>query len=330
MIESPSHMIKAAIIGGAGYAAGELIRLLINHPDVSLCWVNSSADTGTPVADIHQGLVGDTDMRFTDAIDLDSVDVLFCCTPHGSSSGFFAEHPIPEHLKVIDLSADFRYHENNAGFIYGLPELNRKALVRGGRLVANPGCFATAIQLALLPMAKNLLLNAPIHITAITGATADGDKPSPSSHFSWRNDNISVYKPFTHHQLAEIRRTLAAIQSSFSAPVNFIPVRGCFSRGIYASLYMDCSVDVDTLRKLYEDYYDDHNFTFLANHRPDLKDVVGTNKCLIYLEKIDGKLLITSVIDNLLKGAAGTAVHNMNLLFGLHERIGLNLKASAF
>lgn len=323
-------MIKAGILGGSGYTAGELIRLLLNHPDVSLQWVHSSTNAGRPLSQVHQGFEGDTTLCFTDKADLNTIDVLFCCTPHGVTRGYFEQTPIPQGLKVIDLSADFRPRDNAPGFVYGLPELNRKPLVRGARLVANPGCFATAIQLALLPLAKNLLLNAPVHINAITGSTGAGVKPSATSHYSWRNDNVSVYKPFTHQHLAEITETLVQVQTSFNQPLYFVPVRGCFSRGIYATLYTRCNVDIEHLQKLYQDYYDDHNFTFITTRRPDLKDVVGTNKCLIHLEKIGDMLLITSVIDNLLKGASGTAVHNMNLLFGLHERIGLNLKAQAF
>ena len=196
--------------------------------------------------------------------------------------------------------------------------------------MANPGCFATAIQLALLPLAKNLLLNSEIHVHAITGSTGAGQKPSPTSHFSWRNDNISIYKPFNHQHLAEIRQSLSKLLTSFAAPINFIPVRGNFSRGIFATLYLDCPVELELLKELYNNYYEDHNFTFLTDRMPDLKQVVNTNKCLLYLEKHEGKLLIVSVIDNLLKGASGQAVHNMNLLFGLHERVGLHLKASAF
>ena len=237
---------------------------------------------------------------------------------------------LAESLKVIDLAQDFRLAEEGNDFIYGLPELNRKAVVRGGRHVANPGCFATAIQLGLLPLAKNLLLNAPIHVTAITGSTGAGVKPSATSHYSWRNDNVSIYKPFRHQHLAEIRQSLSSLQNSFKAPINFIPVRGCFSRGIMAIMYMDCPVALDEIKRLYNEYYDDHNFTFVSDTPVDLKDVVNTNKCLIHLDKVDDKLLITTVIDNLLKGASGTAVHNMNLLFGLHERVGLQLKPSAF
>ncbi|MDE7396802.1 MAG: N-acetyl-gamma-glutamyl-phosphate reductase [Muribaculum sp.] len=323
-------MIKAGIIGGAGYTAGELIRLLINHPDVEIKWIHSSSNAGNPVTSVHKGLVGELTMNFTDETPLDTIDVLFFCTPHGESRRFMESHEVPADLKIDDLAQDYRIAGDDHDFIYGLPELNRKAVVRGGMRVANPGCFATAIQLGLLPLAKNLLLNSPIHITAITGSTGAGVKPSATSHYSWRNDNVSIYKPFRHQHLAEIRQSLESLQRSFNAPINFIPVRGCFSRGIMAIMYTDCPVSLDEVKRLYEDYYSDHNFTFVSDTPVDLKDVVNTNKCLIHLEKVDDKLLITTVIDNLLKGASGTAVHNMNLLFGLHERTGLQLKPSAF
>lgn len=324
-------MIKVGIIGGAGYTAGELIRLLLNHPDVELKWVHSTSNAGNPVSGVHQGLVGETALYFTNETPLDAVDVIFLCTPHGESRKFLELHKdnMPEDLRIVDLSQDFRIADGTHDFIYGLPELNRKYIIRG-KHVANPGCFATAIQLALLPLARNLLLNSDIHVNAITGSTGAGVKPSATSHYSWRNDNVSIYKPFTHQHLAEIYQTLHGMQASFNSKVNFIPVRGCFSRGIFATLYMDCPVELSEIKKLYNEYYDDHNFTFVSDRMPDLKDVVNTNKCLLYLTKEDGKLLIVSVIDNLLKGASGQAVHNMNLLFGLHERVGLQLKASAF
>lgn len=323
-------MIKAGIIGGAGYTAGELTRLLINHPDVELKWIHSTSNAGNRVSDVHQGLIGETDLKFTDKVDWTDTDVVFFCTPHGATREFMEKHDVPAEVKIIDLSTDYRIEDGTHDFVYGLPELNRKRIVRGATRVANPGCFATAIQLALLPLAKNLLLNSDIHITAITGSTGAGVKPGATTHYSWRNDNISVYKPFKHQHLAEIKQTLKTLQNSFSAEINFLPVRGCFSRGIFAMVYVDCPVSLEEVRKLYEDYYDDHNFTFVTDKAPDLKDVVNTNKCILHLDKVGDKLLITSVIDNLLKGASGTAVHNMNLLFGLQERIGLNLKPSAF
>ena len=323
-------MIKAGIIGGAGYTAGELIRLLINHPDVQLMWVNSSSNAGNPVASVHQGLIGETDLVFTDQTPFDEINVLFFCTPHGQTRTFLESHSVPDDLRIIDLSTDYRHQDGTHDFVYGLPELNRKAIVRGAKHIANPGCFATAIQLALLPLAKNLLLNKDVHVFAITGSTGAGVKPAPTSHFSWRNDNISIYKPFRHQHLDEIRQSLSQLQNSFASEIDFIPVRGCFSRGIFATLYLDCPVELSEIRRLYDDYYSDHNFTFVTDKMPDIKDVVNTNKCLLHLEKEGNKLIIVSVIDNLLKGASGTAVHNMNLLFGLHERTGLCLKGSAF
>ena len=322
-------MIKAGIIGGAGYTAGELIRLLINHPDAEIIFVNSSSNAGNKITDIHTGLYGETDLYFTDKTPFEEIDVLFFCTAHGDTRKFIESHTLPPDLKLIDLSMDYRIESPEHGFIYGLPELNRKRIVRGNR-IANPGCFATAIQLALFPLAKNLLLNNEIQVTAITGSTGAGQKPTSTSHFSWRNDNISIYKPFTHQHLAEIKQSLGQLQTSFSSAINFIPVRGNFSRGIFSTLYLNCPVELNVIRELYENYYDDHNFTFVTDKAPDLKQVVNTNKCLLYLEKHEDKLLIVSVIDNLLKGASGQAVHNMNLLFGLHEKTGLHLKPSAF
>lgn len=323
-------MIKAGIIGGAGYTAGELIRLLINHPDVQIEWVNSSSNAGNRVDAVHQGLIGETDLKFISETPFEDIDVMFCCTPHGETRKFMEAHNVPENLRIIDLSTDYRHQDGSHDFVYGLPELNRKKIVNGTKHIANPGCFATCIQLALLPLAKNLLLNSDIHVHAITGSTGAGVKPGATSHFSWRNDNVSIYKPFKHQHLDEIRQSLTLLQNSFKSELNFIPVRGCFSRGIFASVYLDCPLELDMVRKLYDDYYSDHSFTFVTDKMPDLKDVVNTNKCLLHLIKEGDKLLIISVIDNLLKGASGQAVHNMNLLFGLHERVGLALKPSAF
>lgn len=325
-------MIKAGIIGGAGYTAGELIRLLLNHPDVELRWVNSTSNAGNRLDSVHQGLIGETDLEFTSELPFGDIDVLFLCTPHGFSRPFLEEHKaqIPAELRIIDLSQDFRLADGTHDFVYGLPELNRRQLVHDTLHVANPGCFATAIQLGLLPLAKNLLLNADVHITGITGSTGAGVKPGPTKHFSWRTGNVSVYKPFKHQHLAEVRQSLTQLQASFGRELDFIPMRGPFARGILVTEYLKCPVELAVVRELYEQFYDDHNFTFVTDKAVDLKDVVNTNKCLIHLDKIDDKLLITTVIDNLLKGASGTAVHNMNLLFGLHERVGLQLKASAF
>ncbi len=322
-------MIKVGIIGGAGYTAGELIRLLLNHPDAEIVFVNSSSNAGNKITDVHEGLYGETDLRFTSELPLGNVDVLFFCTAHGDTRKFMESHTVPEQVKIIDLSMDYRLESEEHDFVYGLPELNRRRIC-SARHVANPGCFATCIQLGLLPLAKHLMLNSELHVNAITGSTGAGVKPSATSHFSWRNDNISIYKPFTHQHLAEINQSLLQLQRSFNSPINFIPVRGNFSRGIFATMYLDCKVGLDEIRRIYEEYYDDHSFTFITDKNPDLKQVVNTNKCLLYLQKYENKLLIVSVIDNLLKGASGQAVHNMNLLFNLEETVGLHLKPSAF
>jgi len=322
-------MIKVGIIGGAGYTAGELIRLLINHPDVEIMFVNSSSNAGNKITRVHEGLYGETDMVFTSELPLDSIDLLFFCTAHGDTKKILESHSVSEDLKIIDLSQDYRIASPSHEFIYGLPELNRRAICKS-KYVANPGCFATGIQLALLPLAKHLMLNNSVHVNAITGSTGAGVKPSSTTHFSWRNNNISIYKPFEHQHLAEICQSFAQLQNSFNAPIDFIPVRGDFARGIFTTAYMDCKIELDEIRKIYDEYYDDHSFTFVIDENPDLKQVVNTNKCLLYLQKIDGKLLIISVIDNLLKGASGQAVHNMNLLFNLEETVGLHLKPSAF
>ncbi len=322
-------MIKVGIIGGAGYTAGELIRLLINHPDVEIVFVNSSSNAGNLITDVHEGLYGETNMRFTGEFPLDGIDCLFFCTAHGDTKKFLETHTIPEKVKIIDLSMDFRIKSEEHDFVYGLPELNRRRIC-AAKHIANPGCFATCIQLGILPLAKHLMLNADLHVNAITGSTGAGVKPSATSHFSWRNDNISIYKPFSHQHLDEIRQSLKQLQNSFDSNIYFIPVRGNFSRGIFATTYLDCKIDLKEIKRLYESYYEDHSFTFIVDKNPDLKQVVNTNKCLIYLQKHENKLLIVSMIDNLLKGASGQAVHNMNLLFGLEERVGLHLKPSAF
>ncbi|MDH6304261.1 N-acetyl-gamma-glutamyl-phosphate reductase [Parabacteroides sp. PF5-5] len=322
-------MIKIGIIGGAGYTAGELIRLLINHPDAEIVFINSSSNAGNKVTDVHAGLYGETDLVFTDALPLNDIDLLFFCTAHGDTKKFIEANPLPEALKVIDLSTDYRIKSDDHDFVYGLPELNRRQIC-DAQYVANPGCFATCIQLAVLPLAKHLMLNGELHVNAITGSTGAGVKPSSTTHFSWRNDNISIYKPFEHQHLAEIKQSLVQLQQSFQSSINFIPVRGNFSRGIFASTYIDTKIELEEFRRIYEAYYEDHSFTFITDKNPDLKQVVNTNKCLINLQKFGDKLLIISMIDNLLKGASGQAVHNMNLMFGLEETVGLHLKPSAF
>lgn len=322
-------MIKVGIIGGAGYTAGELIRLLINHPDAEIVFINSSSNAGNKITDVHGGLYGETELTFTDALPFDEVDVLFLCSAHGDSKKFLDNNNVPDNVKIIDLSTDYRMEAPDHDFVYGLPELNRKRIIRSNR-IANPGCFATAIQLALLPLAKEQLIQSEVHINAITGSTGAGVKPSTTTHFSWRNDNISIYKAFDHQHLNEIGQTMRQLQDNFDHAINFIPVRGDFARGIFCSAYLDCNLELEEVKRLYQAFYDDHSFTFITEKAPDLKQVVNTNKCLIHLSKHGNKLLIVSVIDNLLKGASGQAVHNMNLLFGLEETVGLHLKPVAF
>ena len=320
-------MVKVGIIGGAGYTAGELIRLLINHPAVEIAFIHSTSNAGNAVTDIHGGLIGETDLCFSAEYDLGAVDVLFLCSAHGQSRKFWEENPLPATLKVVDLAQDFR--DESCGYVYGLPEVNRTRISQTVRL-ANPGCFATAIQLALLPLAANGLLKDEVHITAITGSTGAGVKPGATTPFSWRNDNISVYKAFEHQHLIEICRTLKSLQPSFDSAVNFVPMRGDFARGIFASVYTESDLSAEQAVELYKNYYADAAFTFVAERDIDLKQVVNTNKALVRVAKYGTKLHIVSVIDNLLKGASGQAVQNMNLMFGLDEKLGLNLKPSAF
>ena len=322
-------MIKVGIIGGAGYTAGELIRLLLNHPDAEIVFIKSGSNAGNLVADVHGGLYGETDLRFTDQLLLDKIDVLFFCTAHGDTKKFIDSHEIPETLRIIDLSQDYRLKAEGNDFVYGLPELNRRATCSAMH-VANPGCFATCIQLGLLPLAKQQLLNGTISVNAITGSTGAGVKPTATSHFSWRDNNLSVYKGFQHQHLHEIRQSLNQLQPDFDGDIDFIPYRGSFPRGIFTTLVVKNKLGIDELLALYKDYYKNDSFTHIIERNIDLKQVVNTNKCLLHLEKYDDKLVIVSCIDNLLKGASGTAVHNMNLMFGLEETVGLRLKPSAF
>lgn len=315
-------MIKVGIIGGAGYTAGELVRLLVNHPEASVAWIHSESQAGKPVAGHHPGLVGDTDLVFTDQVDLEGIDVLFMCGAHGKSQSFWEEHTCPAGLKVIDLAQDFR--DESAGYVYGLTELNRER-IQGAAKVANPGCFATALQLALLPLAGAGLLKGDIHVQAVTGSTGAGVKPSETTHFSWRSNNLSAYKVLTHQHLAEIRRNLGVGDN-----LHFIPVRGDFARGIFAVAQTPCALSLEEVRGLYEAFYAKAPFTWVIPGSADLKQVVNTNKCLLSLELHEGQLVVTSVIDNLLKGASGQAVENMNLMFGLPQTAGLRLKALAF
>ncbi len=322
-------MIQAGIIGGAGYTAGELIRLLLNHPDVEIRFVNSTSHAGDRVADVHEGLYGETELTFTDAQPLEEIDVLFCCTAHGDTRKFMESHDVPESLKIIDLSMDYRLRDGTHDFIYGLPELNRRA-IGCSRHVANPGCFATCIQLGLLPLARHGLLHDDIAVNAITGSTGAGVKPSATGHFSWRNNNLSIYKPFAHQHVPEIKQSLTQLQPGFCSEIDFIPYRGDFARGIFSTSVVKCRVEEDELVKLYEAFYAAEPFVHLVSRNLDLKQVVNTNKCLIHVEKHGDKLLVVSCIDNLLKGASGQAVHNLNLLFHLEETTGLRLKPSAF
>ncbi len=320
-------MIKVGIIGGAGYTAGELIRLLINHPEVEIVFIHSTSNAGNAVSDVHGGLIGESELRFTDSYDLNAVDLLFLCSAHGQSRKFWEENVAPATLKIIDLAQDFR--DESCGYVYGLPEVNRGRIATTSRL-ANPGCFATAIQLALLPLASAGLLTSQVHITAITGSTGAGVKPGATTHFSWRSDNISVYKAFEHQHLIEINRTIKGLQPSFESAINFVPMRGDFARGIFASVYTDCDLTAEQAVALYNDFYADAAFTFAVDRDIDLKQVVNTNKALIRVAKYGNKLHIVSTIDNLLKGASGQAVQNMNIMFGFDEKTGLNLKPSAF
>jgi N-acetyl-gamma-glutamyl-phosphate reductase len=280
------------------------------------------------VTDVHEGLYGECDLVFTDKLSLDTIDVLFFCTAHGDTKKFIESHEIPEELRIIDLSQDYRI-KGDHDFIYGLPELNRRATCKS-KHVANPGCFATAIQLGLLPLAKHLMINDDVMVNAITGSTGAGVKPGATSHFSWRNNNMSIYKPFQHQHIAEIKQSLKQLQNSFDSEIDFIPYRGDFARGIFATLVVKTKVELEEIERLYEEYYEKDSFVHIVKENIDLKQVVNTNKCLIHLEKHGDKLLIVSCIDNLLKGASGTAVHNMNLMFNLEETVGLRLKPSAF
>ena len=323
-------MIKAGIIGGAGYTAGELIRLLLNHPKVELVFVNSTSNAGNKLTDVHSGLLGETEMDFTDQLPYNEIDVLFFCTAHGDTKKFMEANDVPKHLKIIDLSTDYRHKAEGNDFIYGLPELNKEEIKKANH-IANPGCFATTIQLGLLPLANAGLLNNEIHVNAITGSTGAGVKPSATSHFSWRENNISVYKAFEHQHLAEIRQSLEQLQDNFSEEINFIPVRGNFTRGIFASIYLTMeNATTKIVHDIYLKFYKDSPFVIVTEKNPDLKQVINTNKCILHVQKHGNKLLILSCIDNLVKGASGQAVHNMNLMFGLDETEGLKLKASAF
>jgi len=320
------NKIRVAIEGAAGYTAGELLRILLFHPLVEVKYVHSESNAGKPVYAVHKDLLGETELVFND-IDFNDTDVVFLCKGHGQSVKFMEQNNLPEHVKVIDLSTDFR--DESEGFVYGLPELQREK-IKTARLIANPGCFATSIELALLPLAFAGLLKNEVHITSITGSTGAGQSPSETTHFSWRNNNLSVYKPFRHQHLKEIGMCINKLQPGFNKSVNLVPVRGNFSRGILTSCYTECSANQAEIDILYYDYYQSHPFTVISQENPDLKQVVNTNKCILYLERFEDKLYILSLIDNLIKGASGQAVQNMNLMFGIPEDTGLRLKPIGF
>ncbi|WP_298546005.1 N-acetyl-gamma-glutamyl-phosphate reductase [uncultured Aquimarina sp.] len=325
-------MIKVGIIGGSGYTAGELLRLLVNHPKVELDFVYSTTNAGVPISKQHVDLLGEIDLSFTDTINSD-VDVLFLCLGHGRSRAFLEEHTFSDTTKIIDLGNDFRLEndQNFLGrdFVYGLPEL-QKEKIQSAQNIANPGCFATAIQLGLLPLASEGELTDTVHVNATTGSTGAGVMPGGTTHFSWRDNNFSSYKVFTHQHLGEINQSIKQLQNNFEAPIFFIPNRGNFSKGIYATMYTKYNRSEKDAKELYSSFYKDAKFTIVSDSEIHLKQVVNTNKCILHVSKKDGMLLVTSVIDNLIKGASGQAIHNMNLMFGLEEKTGLELKASAF
>lgn len=322
-------MIRIGIIGGAGYTAGELCRLLLNHPEAEIVFINSESNAGNLITDVHEGLYGETDMRFTDELPFENVDVVYFCFGHGKSTQFLTDHYIPADVRIIDLAQDFRLAAEGNDYVYGLPELNRTAIL-GAQHVANPGCFATCIQLGLLPLADAGLLQGDVSVNAITGSTGAGVKPSSTTHFSWRSGNMSIYKAFQHQHVPEIVQSLQQLQPSFEGAIDFIPYRGDFPRGIFATEVITCDVPEEEIADLYRDFYSDAPFTHYVDRAVDLKQVVNTNKCLIHAERHGYKLLVTSVIDNLLKGASGQAVQNMNLMFELEEDAGLRLKPLAF
>lgn len=327
--------MKIGIIGGAGYTGGELLRILLNHPQAEIAFVHSNSQAGKPVHQTHSDLIGETELKFSALSQakeqlpflLSDEGLIFLCSGHGESVKFLNENPEFKSLKIIDLSTDFRDESN--GFVYGLPELQRER-IQQAQHIANPGCFATSIELALLPLAKAGLLHDDVQVSAITGSTGAGQSLSATSHFSWRNNNVSIYKAFTHQHLTEIKMSVRKHQADFAKRINFIPYRGNFTRGIMANVYTAFEGSQDDALKLYTEYYEAHPFTHISGSNIDVKQVVGTNKCLLHLEVHDGMLLITSVIDNLTKGASGQAVQNMNLMCGLEETTGLKLRSMGF
>ena len=322
-------MIKIGILGAAGYTGGELIRLLLNHPEAEIVFANSESNAGNLVADVHEGLYGDTDLRFTNEMPFDQVDVVFFCFGHGKSEQFLREHTIPSNVKIIDLAQDFRLAAPDNDYVYGLPEINRERIA-AAQHVANPGCFATCIQLGLLPAAKLGIVKGDIAVNAITGSTGAGQKPGATTHFSWRNNNMSIYKAVRHQHVPEICQSLKQVQGELDAEIDFIPYRGDFARGIFATEVVKTDMPIEQIVEAYKDFYKDAAFTHYVDNAIDMKQVVNTNKALIHCDKFGNKLLITSTIDNLLKGAVGQAVQNMNIMFGVDETMGLRLKGSAF
>ena len=333
-------MIRVGILGAAGYTGGELIRLLINHPEAEIVFANSESNAGNLVAEVHEGLYGETDLKFTAEMPFDQVDVIFFCFGHGKSEAFLKEHNVPENVKIIDLAQDFRLAPETVvatqqptpaahDFVYGLPEIN-ESKIAVAQHVANPGCFATCIQLGLLPAAKMGLINSDVSVNAITGSTGAGQKPGATTHFSWRNNNMSIYKAFNHQHVPEIRESLKQTQGYLDAAIDFIPYRGDFARGIFATEVVKTDKPIEEIVAGYKEFYKDAKFTHYVDKAIDLKQVVNTNKCLVHVDKYSDKLLITSCIDNLLKGAVGQAVQNMNIMFGLDQTAGLKLKPSAF
>ena len=325
-------MLEVGIIGGAGYTAGELIRLLLHHPETTINFVYSTSNAGNKLHKIHQDLIGSTEISFTDKINTE-IDLLFLCLGHGNSTSFLENNQFSTNTKIIDLSNDFRLladkNFDQKEFVYGLPEL-QKEKIKEAKYIANPGCFATALQLAILPLAAHKLLSNDIHINAVTCATGAGTSLSATTHFTWRDNNFSHYKAFNHQHLDEIYQTINQLDTNFDSQVNFMPNRGNFSRGIFATTYTKFEGNIEEAKKIYEEYYSDAAFTFVSDNDIHMKQVVNTNKCILHLAKHGNKLLITSTIDNLLKGASGQAVQNMNLMFGFKETLGLNLKANYF
>lgn len=325
------NKIKVGIIGGAGYTGGELIRLLLHHPFATIHFVHSNSHAQQKIASVHTDLEGDTNLQFTNALKQDA-DVYFLCVGHGAARKFLEEHTIDTSIRIIDLSQDFRLHQHatidERHFVYGLPEMNKKA-IQSARNIANPGCFASTIELGLLPLANAGILG-DVFTTGITGSTGAGQSPSATTHFSWRSNNISAYKTLQHQHIHEIGQTLEQLQGNDGITVHFIPWRGDFTRGIYVSSMIDCAFPLNELKEMYQLYYREAVFTHVSDTMIDLKQVVNTNKCLIHLEKQGNKLVVHSALDNLLKGASGQAVQNMNLMFGFPETAGLQLKATVF